>query len=245
MIIINLKSIFKNKIILIILSLIFIFSISKIIFNLYELNKNKRLYEDIINNTNIDKKNFINVDFDNLLKTNKDTKGFISFNYINYVFVQSKDNNYYLKRSFKLEYSLYGTLFLDYRNNIHKDKNIVIYGHNAQNFSMFGSLKMLLNENYFDNNGNDIIQISTPLYNYNYKIFSIYVIEKENYYITTSFKNKEFKKFIDIIKKRSYYKFNVLVDEKDKILTLSTCNGNNGTSKRTVVHAKLIEKMKR
>lgn len=74
-----------------------------------------------------------------------------------------------------------------------------------------------------------------------YQIFSYYVIEKEEYYITTSFNDdSDFNTFIDTLIKRSYKKFDVDVSTNDNILTLSTCSGTGGTSKRKVVHAKRV-----
>ncbi|UKI57499.1 MAG: hypothetical protein L6V81_09305 [Clostridium sp.] len=48
------------------------------------------------------KMNMINVDFTDLIKQNSDTKGWIQVNgtNINYPFVQSNDNAYYLNHSF-------------------------------------------------------------------------------------------------------------------------------------------------
>ena len=48
----------------------------------------------------------------------------------------------------------------------------------------------------------------------------------------------EFKTFINTIKERSVYDYNVDVNTSDKILTLSSCYNNE---KRMVLHAKLIK----
>lgn len=238
----------KQRIILSILFfLILVFSLYQI-FNTIILNKkNIKIYNNIRDNIKIEESvseidsKFINVDFTNLLIENSDTKGWINFNEIDYPFVQSKNNEYYLTKSFDKKYNINGTVFMDYRNNGFSDSNVVIYGHNSSDSQMFGSLKKLLKKEYFINGENNIIKISSISANYNFKIFSVYSIEKEDYYITTSFKEKEFEKFINTIKKRSYYNFDDEVNTNDKILTLSTCNGYSGTSKRLVVHAKLIE----
>ncbi len=64
------------------------------------------------------------------------------------------------------------------------------------------------------------------------------MIKTTNDYLQTSFNNdKEFIDFINLLKKRSRYNFNVLLDANDKIITLSTCYNN---SEKLVVHAKLI-----
>ena len=68
-------------------------------------------------------------------------------------------------------------------------------------------------------------------------MFSVYRIEKEDYYITANFgTDDEFQKFIDTIKSRSIKDFNVDVSTEDNIITLSTCADNN--KYRVVLHAK-------
>jgi len=70
-------------------------------------------------------------------------------------------------------------------------------------------------------------------------VFSVYKIEKEDYYIDTEFKNNEFEKFINTLKKRSIKDFNIEVSTEDSMLTLSTCADSN--KYRVVLHAiKLI-----
>ena len=172
--------------------------------------------------------NLINVNFDELKKKNKDTKGWIrlSGTNINYPFVQAKDNKYYLTHSF------------DDINNL--SKNNIIYGHARLNKTMFGTLKNVLTKKWYNNKDNHVIKLSTEKENTLWQIFSVYSIKTETYYITTSFKNDdEFKKFIDTVKKRSKYKFDANVNVSDTILTLSTCHN---TDEKIVVHAKLIKR---
>ena len=118
-----------------------------------------------------------------------------------------------------------------------KDKNIVIYGHNRKDNSMFGSLKNVLNEEWYNNSENTDIVFITQNENRIYKVFSVYQIEKEDYYIRTEFNNdSEFEKFIKTLKQRSIKNFNTDVSKNDKIITLSTCAGNDNY--RVVLHAK-------
>ena len=108
---------------------------------------------------------------------------------------------------------------------------------------MFGSLRDMLKSDYFNKEENNYIKIITmENVELTYQIFSYYIIDAEDYYITTSFKdNNEFKKFVNTIKNRSKKKFNVKVDENSKVLTLSTCYGTGETNQRKVVHAVLVE----
>jgi sortase B len=88
------------------------------------------------------------------------------------------------------------------------------------------------------NKSNHLITIITKNNTYYYQIFSSYIINNENYYITTDFKDdKEYINFLNIINKRSIYNYNVKLNSQDKILTLSSCYNNN---KKIVVHAKRL-----
>ena len=189
------------------------------------------------------KMNMITVDFTDLIKQNKDTKCWIQVNgtNINYPFVQSNDNAYYLNHSFNKKKNEAGWVFLDYRNDINNlSKNNIIYAHSRLDKTMFGSLKNILKSNWYNDTDNHIIKLSTETENTLWQVFSVYHIKTENYYITTDFKNdEEFQKFINTISSRSKLKFDATVDVNDTILTLSTCYK---TDEKVVLHAKLIKK---
>ncbi len=183
------------------------------------------------------------IDFNELLAMNSDIVGWIKYNKINYPVVQTTDNSYYLSHSFRKSKNELGSIFMDYRNTSYDDRNVVIYGHNAANGNMFGALAYLFRKGFASDENNQIIQImNVNGAVMNYRIFSYYIIEKEDYYITTSFySDQEFQTFIDTIKKRSNRNYNLNVSTNDRILTLSTCYGSGNTTKRIVVHAKLIQ----
>lgn len=188
----------------------------------------------------------INVDFESLLKTNNETVGWINVNNtnINYPFVQGINNTYYLNHSFDKSYNSAGWVFMDYRNNKEmNNKNTILYAHGRIDKTMFGSLYKTQYPAWYQNKSNHIIRISTPSVNMSYQIFSVYKIEEESYYIQTDFTSDDvYLEFLNIIKKRSKYDFNVVLNESDKIITLSTCANDK---ERYVVHAKLIKKSER
>ncbi len=185
----------------------------------------------------------LDVNFNELLKQNKDTKGWIKVEgtNVNYPFVQSADNEYYLKHSYDNTYNKKGWVFLDYRNDMDNlDKNTILYAHGLMNNAMFGSLRRTVKQDWAKNKNNRIIKISTPSSMLLFEVFSSYTIEPESYYITSEFSGDEdFSTFIDTIKSRSFYDYNTSVSTDDKILTLSSCYDNK---KRMVLHAKLIAK---
>lgn len=181
------------------------------------------------------------IDFEKLKEINNQIVAYLQVNStkIEYAVVQAKDNNYYLKRNLEKKYNVGGWIFADYKNKLDgTDKNIVVYGHNMKDNSMFGSLKNILNEEWYNNEENYVIDFITENEEQKYQVFSIYKIENEDYYIDTEFKKNEFKKFVKTLKDRSIKDFGIEVTEEDSILTLSTCANNN--EYRVVLHAKRI-----
>lgn len=245
-----------------IMLIIFLFSLIKVILwlidnnntndiikkvaNTYEINEKSYDNEVIINGNEKDiyfdyiNLKFIDVDINKLKTFNSDTIGFIKVmgTNINYPFVQTLDNDYYLNRSYDKTYNNAGWIFLDYRNNKFNDKNTIIYGHGRINGTMFGSLKDTLKSSWQNNKDNYIIKISTEKENSIWQIFSVYKIATTSDYLQTTFSDNEFESFINLIKGRSSYNFETNVTNDDKVLTLSTCYNDND---KMVVHAKLIK----
>lgn len=192
------------------------------------------------------KTNLINVDFSELKKINPNTKGWIQVNgtNINYPFVQTKDNKYYLNHSFDNSYNSAGWVFLDYRNDINSlSKNTILYAHGRLDKTMFGSLKNIFFSGWLDNTDNYVVKLSTETENTLWQVFSVYRIPTTNDYIRVNFSSdEEFVNWSKILLDRSLYNFNTNIHANDNILTLSTCYNQN---ERVVLHAKLIKKIKR
>lgn len=181
--------------------------------------------------------------FSTLQEINKDTVGWLTVNNtrIDYPVVQAKDNDYYLRRDYYQNKNRHGWIFMDYRNNPDElNENTIIYGHNLANQTMFGTLRYALNSYWYKKSANQIITFNTPNENMKFQIFSIYTIPTTNDYLDITFPTTDvFQAYIDLVKGRSIYDFNIEVTTDDKILTLSTCA--NGNDKRLVIHAKLIK----
>lgn len=203
---------------------------------------NKEEYNPKDNNKYSDV-SFISVNFDDLIAKNNETVGWIKVNNtnVNYSILKHTDNEYYLKHDFNKNYNIYGWVFADYRDDFeYFGNNTIVYAHNMTDRSMFGSLVWCLRESWYTNNENQFIKISTPKSNTIWKIFSIYTIKPEVYYLKTYFESpEEHQIFLDVLKGRSIHNFNEDVTPNDKILTLSTCS-DDGT-KRVVIHAKMVK----
>ena len=200
---------------------------------LNEIYENANVSSDNISVDNDLKIEVENIDFNKLINKNPDTIGWIKVlgTDINYPVVQTNNNDFYLTHSFDKSYNKAGWIFADYINknlkNNELDKNTIIYGHNLNNGSMFSNI-----ENHY-------INFSTLNNNMVWEVFSTYTIEKEEYYIQSNFSSdEEYISFLNTIKNRSTYKYDVNISKEDKILTLSTCT--NVGKGRTVLHAKLI-----
>ena len=194
------------------------------------------------NNKKEEKKEY-KIDFKALKEANSDTVGYIKVNNTNidYVVVQTDNNSYYLNHNFKKERNRAGWIFLDYRNKLDgSDKNIIIYGHNMKDGSMFETLSSVLQKWWYEDSNNYILTFTTEQETKTYQVFSTYDIKPEDYYIKTSFKNdNEYNKFLNTIKSRSNHDYGIEVTKDDTILTLSSCLGAG--EKRVVLHAKEVK----
>ena len=248
----------RKKIILNIIEVVFllllIFSLTMIILWFIDNKRNekilKKIYDYIVvendandtsqdDNDSSNNQNNIKIDFNKLLSINSDTVAYLKVNGTNieYPVVKTTNNDFYLKHSFDKSYNSAGWVFMNYKNNLNEsDKNITIFGHNTYNGSMFGTLKNILNKEWYDNPDNyKILFVTKDAINY-YQVFSIYKIEKEDYYTNTNFNNETFTNFLENIKNRSIKDFNVNLNNTSNIITLSTCDINN--KYRVVLHAK-------
>ena len=185
----------------------------------------------------------INVNFNDLKKENSEVSGWIQVNgtNINYPYVQTNNNDYYLSHSFDKSYNGAGWVFLDYRND--KDlshKNNIIYAHGRVDGTMFGTLKNALTNGWLDDVNNYVIKLSTEKENTLWQVFSIYHIPTTSDYLQIDFSSdEEFLQFGTMLLNRSGHNFNTSINASDKILTLSTCYNDY---EKVVLHAKLIKK---
>ncbi len=252
---------------LILLLIIFIFSLYKVFNWSLDNLRLKKLNNEIEKNVNLNiiddnESEFINppsdknsnyyyyvtfplhhIDFSSLLNKNKETIGYISIKntIVNYPVVQTNNNEYYLNHSFDNKRNTAGWIFMDYRNNINVlSDNTILYGHSRIDGTMFGSLRNTLLSSWQKDKDNYVIYFSTLKEDMIFLIFSIYTINSESYYMIPNFNdNSEKQKWIETVKKRNMTIINTEVNVKDKILTLSTCYNTKGG--RIVIHAKLIK----
>lgn len=189
------------------------------------------------------------INIDNLLKKNKDVAGWIYLenSSINYPFLYSTGNEY-LKKNINGKESSAGSIYT-YDNQViesteERDKNIVLYGHNMKNGTMFSYLNTLFkNPNYLKNEKNKYIFIYTKEHILKYQIYSVYKIEKTSNFSQIYFKDdNDFINFCKTTYDRSVYKnFKPEFTSNDSVLTLATCSSNDSKTYRVILHAVLVE----
>ncbi|MDI0266593.1 class B sortase [Clostridioides difficile] len=177
---------------------------------------------------------------EDLSKINNDFKFWLSVKNtnINYPVVQSRDNSYYLDKDFYKKDSISGTLFMDYRNKSLEDQNVIIYGHNMKNKTMFNNLNNFKDETFFKENNQIKIIINGK--EFLYDVFSAYIVESDYDYLKTSFNSEsDYQNYIKDITSKSLHKSPIIVNVNDKIVTLSTCTYEFDDA-RMVIHGKLV-----
>lgn len=174
---------------------------------------------------------------------NNDVIGWIKMNdtNINYPIVQTTNNEYYLNHDLMKNKNQAGWIYMDFRNQMNfSNHNTILYGHGRIDGTMFGTLKQLLKKDWWNTDSHSYLITESINKIIQWQIFSVYTIKAETYYLNTYFSNQDsYKTFLSTIKSRSLFSFNIPLNTKDQILTLSTCK--NEREDRIVVHAKKIK----
>lgn len=174
--------------------------------------------------------------FESLQALNEDFVGWITIDgtKVNYPIVQTNNNDYYLTHNFLKEPDFAGSIFMDFRiEDVAAAKNLILYGHNMKNQSMFGSLKRYLDEEYFEKH--KVIRTYYKDRTYTWEIVSAYSTAQLQWMEAEFHDENVFASFLEMIQERSFFSSNVELHENHRILTLATCTKDD--DKRFVVHA--------
>ena len=171
----------------------------------------------------------LTIDFEALLEENPDTVAWIDFpgQDVSYPIVQAEDNSRYLDYSFEGEKSVYGAIFLDYRNQgLMNDGNTVIYGHNMRNGSMFGFLKKYREKEYYEKY--PYFNIYTPGQAYRCEIIACARLIVESWHYRVQLRSHEVRQaYIDLICGAADYEIPFEPALDAPLVLLSTCSGSD------------------
>ena len=190
----------------------------------------------------------VNVKYVDLYNRNNDMVGYVKIpdTKINYpVLLYRGDNEYYAKRNMDLKERSTACIFMDYRNRPYsEDQNTVIYGHNMDNGTMFGTLKDYKKQDFALKH--KYIYFDTIYETMVWQVFTSFTTHKYEQYVKPSFKTEEeFMEFVNLYKSKSDFDYNIKVKPTDRILTLSTCGPIQRPDERFVVQAILISRTKK
>lgn len=192
-----------------------------------------------------------------MIKINPDAAGWITIDgtNIDLPVVQRKaedGNEYYLDHDFNGGNSKAGTVFIDMRAVIRPDRqsaNLVLYGHNQRDGSMFGDLAKYKKDISFYRE-HPVVTFSTNYGTEQYKIVGYfittvlpeqsrngYVFEYHNYFDLDD--ENTYNAFISQVLDRSLINTSVDVRFGDEFLTLSTCSNEFEPSRFVVVCRKI------
>lgn len=177
------------------------------------------------------------------IETNEETIGYIKIEdtLIDYPVLYSGDNEYYLKNDFDKQPSYTGAVFMDFRCNVYdmeSTRNIILYGHNNKDGSIFNGLVHYYGEDFF--NEHRIITFDTLAGEMQWEVFSVFETHIDFYYINTVFPtDRDWMNFIDYCQSLSVHETDVVLNKNDIVLTLSTCAVKDDY--RNVVMARLIK----
>jgi len=177
-----------------------------------------------------------------LQKINPDICGWIRIDNtkIDYPIVQGKDNYEYLNLDYTKQYSLSGSIFLDYRNDFNfKDNYNIIYGHNVNGNLMFADVKAYDKKWFFDSHQTGHLFTKDKTYKLDVYAYietnaysvDIYNIGNNQHSITDTFK--------EFVKKNSKRYKEIEINKDDKLVALSTCYGK--ADDRSLIMTKVVK----
>ncbi len=194
---------------------------------------------------------------DSFIELSDNVKGFIELEGcgIRLPVVQGTDNIYYLTHTYNDRKNKAGSIFMDYRCTVSEEytsPNIVLYGHNQEDGTMFGNLK------YYKNNvdfykKNPIVVFNTEYGIGDYIIFGYFVTnvyEKQDSagevfhyhdYIETLNNESTFNWYMSQVNERNQIIPPIDVVYGDKLLVLSTCSNEYSDSRFVVMARKVRE----
>ena len=158
---------------------------------------------------------------------------------IDYPVMQTKDDySYYLKRNFNKKSSIYGTPFVGDGCGINPNSdNVIIYGHNMKNGSMFNNIKSYTEQDFADKHPYVYIYLPDGTVS-RYKVVAAHIIPEESLLYNTGI--TDIQAFYQEMLKTSDIKVDFEQAAGNPVITLSTCTSAGSESgKRNVVHAVL------
>ncbi len=164
---------------------------------------------------------------------------------LNYpVMYNPESRDHYLKRNFQQEYSAHGCLYIQENCRPGESDNLIIYGHNMKDGSMFAPLHGYQKKDFWETHPE--IRFDTLTSRQNYAVLAVFDTTASMgqgfayHEFVDAADAAEFDAFVSKCKSLAYYETGVSAEYGDKLITLSTCEYSQENG-RLVVVAKLLE----
>ncbi len=183
-------------------------------------------------------------EYQTLYNKNKKMVGWIKIEdtEIDYPVMQTVNNEYYMDHNFNQEYDRNGSLFLDKDCDIvHRNTNLIIYGHHMKSGKMFGGLNKYSSQEYCKEHPN--IQFDTiyergtyeVMYVFRSRIYNEDEVVFKYYQFLDAASTQEFNSNMQEMAALSLYDTGVTASYGDQLLTLSTCDYSEEDGRFVVV----------
>lgn len=198
------------------------------------------------------KKKTSTIDFSSLRAINKDIVGWIQVpgTVIDYPVLQSSTENpqHYLYRDYKGNDTKYGSIFMDAAATVGKSRCMTLYGHHMNDGRMFADILKYGDLAFYQSSPTFTFTTYKSKSSEEWKVISVFKAnvnpdQGEPFaYVRTDFgSDEDFLTFVHQVMIRSLIDTGVTVNEKDKLLVLSTCSYEYDNF-RTVVVARKVRK---
>ena len=164
---------------------------------------------------------------------------------INYPVMQTPEEpNYYLKRAFDRSYSDYGVPYVQENCALGISDNIVIYGHNMSNGSMFADLCRYEKKSFWEEH--PIIHFDTLSGYAEYEIVTVFktiAYSQEGfkyYHFVDAESEADFDSFLAQCRELELYDTGVDAEYGDHLITLSTCEYSRKNGRMVIVAKKIV-----
>ena len=188
-------------------------------------------------------------EYETLYNKNKKLIGWLKIDdtNIDYPVMQTANNEYYLDHNFNQEYDKNGSLFMDAACDVvHRNTNLIIYGHHMKSGKMFGNLNNYSSKDYCEKHSTirfDTIYekgLYQVMYVFRSRIYNEDEVVFKYYQFFDAASEKEFESNMQEMAALSLYDTGVRAASGDELLTLSTCDSSEPDG-RFVVVAKRIQ----
>ena len=167
---------------------------------------------------------------------------------INYPVMQSKNNpNFYLYHDFEKAYSKFGVPFMQENCDVATSDNLIMYGHNMYNGSMFTDLCKYIDEDFYRDH--KYIRFDTMEGFGEYEVIAAFktVAYSDDGFRYDRFvraeRKEDFDEYVAKCKKLSFYDTGVTAKYGDKLITLSTCEFSRQNGRMVVVAKKVNDRL--